>query len=420
MIMITKTLNKRNIGIFIICCFLAAGISVQKTLAIDSNPEEPNINAVVLANNKFAFDLYARLAKKHENVFCSPYGLSVAMAMVYEGAGGRTADEIRQVFYFPEDETIRRNGFKDLIAAVNTKNSGSKFVTANALWAEKTYLFSSPYLKSVERYYAGKATNLDFIKAPAQSRNTINDWVAANTAQKITNLLSQYSIDEMTLLVVTNAVYFKGEWRHHFKERDTKKRKFRVGSGNTVKVPMMCLTEPKIGFEYAETATMQILELPYAVHEFSMFILLPKDDKTEQLDASLTLEQFLYLKDSMRIEEVDIYIPKFLLTTEYSMAGILEDMGMKSAFSLPLADFSGMTGTKDLYLDAVFHQAFVEVNEQGTEAAAATDVIGVRPCIGQAENFRKLFLADHPFVFIIVHKATGIITFIGRVLNPKI
>ncbi|KHO54127.1 MAG: serpin B [archaeon GW2011_AR18] len=336
--------------------------------------------------------------------------------MTYEGAKGQTAEEIQSLFYLPEDDELRRTSFEETNDEINKKDKEYSLHVANALWAQKDFEFRKDYFDLVEKYYGGSATNLDFYKDPESSRLVINDWVEEKTNDKIKDLIPHGAIKKITRLVLTNAIYFKGTWITQFDEEQTKDEDFKVGFGKTVKVPLMSIKENT--FNYAETDDLQILELDYEGDELSMLFLLP--DNMNSLEKSLTTEKLAEWKDMLRERRVDIYIPKFKFETKYFMAQDLVNMGMPTAFS-DNADFTGMEDKpdEDLKIDQVIHQAFVEVNEEGTEAAAATAVIMVGiTSVGHAPKI-PIFRADHPFIFIIQQKETGNILFLGKVNDPN-
>jgi serpin B len=375
---------------------------------------ELDINSVVNSSNQFAFDLYSNFKGKEGNIFFSPYSLSTAMAMTYEGARGQTAEEIRQVFHYPEDIEILRRGYAGIINQINKKDKKYELRTANALWAQKNYPFLPEYFKTVEKYYGGKVTNVDFARDTENSRLTINKWVEEQTRNRIKDLIPQGVITSLTRLVLTNAIYFKGNWETQFPKQNTKEADFKVSADKKVRVPMMFIGGRK--FNYTENEALQLLELPYAGNELSMLVLLPRNELSE-VEPYLKPDKIQDLMKGMRQEEVDVYLPRFKFETKYLMGGekgILGRMGMPTAFSEMRADFSGMTGKPDLYITEVVHQAFVEVNEEGTEAAAATGII----MGAKAVLMKKVFRADHPFIFLIQEKRTGAILFFGRVIDP--
>jgi serpin B len=386
--------------------------------------EADSTNAVADANNRFAFDLYSRLAKDGEytgsNIFFSPVSLSSALAITYEGARGKTAEEIQSVFYFPENDSSRREGFSGLNAGLNNGNSSYSLRTANALWAEKTYPFLTEYVNTAERFYGAKTTNLDFKSHPEDSRIIINSWVENKTEDRIKDLIPAGAIDPLTRLVITNAIYFKGDWVKQFDKNQTTDAEFRIAPGKTVKIPLMQRTDEDAEYLYAENKDLQMLSMPYdhtTGRKLSMIVLLPKTDNLTTTEASLSADTLSVLQQSATSRRVMVYLPKFTLKTRYSLPDTLGAMGMPTAFT-DNADFSGMDGTKNLLISDVIHQAFVDVNEEGTEAAAATAVV-MRLAVAPANPEPvPVFRADHPFIFLIHDDETGAILFMGRVIDP--
>ncbi|HNS82974.1 MAG TPA: serpin family protein [Methanolinea sp.] len=410
------------------------GPSIEVTptpnVTVTTSPSPPNpalpgsATSVVDANNRFALDLYGRIADDPKagdgNIFFSPFSISSALAITYEGARGTTAEEIRSVFHFPENQTVMRSGFAGIISGINSKANAYMLRTANALWAEQTYPFLAGYISAAEQHYGAKTTNLDFINKPEESRVTINTWVEDLTEDRIKDLLQPGTIDPLTRLVITNAIYFKGTWVKQFDENKTTDADFRTGTGKTVRVRMMERTDEDAIYGYAETDILQALSMPYESgdgKDLSMLVLLPKTDDLSMVEESLNTSTLSLLHDLLKTRRVIVYFPKFVMETKYSLPGMLSAMGMPTAFTRA-ADFSGMDGTKDLYIDDVIHQAFVEVNEEGTEAAAATAVV-MRLSAMPLEETVPLFRADHPFIFLIQENETGNILFMGKVSDPS-
>ena len=384
-------------------------------LANETGSTKEGIQQVVSANNKFAFDLYSELANaENGNIFYSPYSIFSAMAMTYEGAKGQTANEIKSVFHFPESDVLRPN-FAAIYNDINKGTRNYELKTGNALWAQYNYTFLDDYMNRVENYYGGKAANLDFIGNLEESIQTINSFIEEQTNNKIKNLIPQGTVDASTRLVLTNAIYFRGTWTWKFAKSDTSEQDFKITPTNVIKTPMMYMDNDKAKFNYADLGDFQILELPYKGEEISMLIILP----TENLDViktSLTAENLEEWRSEMQETKLDaIYLPKFEFDTKYFMENTLAAMGMPTAFTWPGVDFSGMDGTNNLYISTVIHQAFIKVDEEGTEAAAAT-AIGMT--MGAAGP-RSVFMADHPFIFILQERSTGNILFLGRVVDPR-
>ncbi len=389
------------------------------SLINDTGATSEGIETIVDANNQLALDLYLKYRSEEGNIFFSPYSISTALAMTYEGAKGQTAEEMQFVLHIPENANIRRANIEKIYNDINQDDKKYKLSTANALWAQEDFKFLDDYFSIVEEYYGGKVTNLNFDEKPEESRIIINNWVEDKTNNKIKDLIPVGIIKpRLTRLILTNAIYFKGNWVKQFNENDTKEQNFRLMPSNTnIKVPMIQRTDDESKFNYAENSDVQLLELPYSSEDLSMLILLPKDDNLEDLEKSFTLKKLTQWRDSLSEQRVNVYIPKFKFETKYFMAETLKDMGMPIAFS-DNADFSGMTGKKDLKIYNVIHQAFVEVNEEGTEAAAATAVIMGRITSVGPEPVIPTFRADHPFIFIIQQKDSGNILFMGRVSDP--
>ena len=390
--------------------------------ADDADATEDNTNDLVSANNQFAIEMYKEFGKgKSENLFFSPWSISSAFAMTYEGAKGNTAEEMRKVFYFPENGIVRNSSFAALYNKINTPNNAYELSTANALWAEKTYSFLEDYTNTIDNYYRGKVTNLDFINDPVDSADTINSWVEDKTNDKIKDLVPASALTPLTRLVLTNAIYFKGTWVNQFDKSLTEKEDFRITDFEKVKTDMMHM-DGQEGFKYAETEDLQIIELPYKGDKLSMIILLPKENELKPIEEKFTAEKLDELQSEMYSHEVIVSIPKFKFETKYFMVDNLKNMGLELAFTekkpgIASADFSGMDGTKELYISDVIHQAFVDVNEEGTEAAAATAIVMMGAT--SAPMPPLVFKADHPFMFIIQENETNSILFIGQVVNPN-
>ncbi len=410
---------------------------LQPPVADDTDSTVEGIEEVVNANNKFAFDLYNEISKSgNKNLFFSPYSISTALVMTYEGAEGQTAEEMKNVFHFPENDILRPNSAA-IYNQINKKDKSYTLRTGNALWAQQDHYFLEDYMGRVEKYYGGKVANLDFKQEPEKSRQTINNFIAEQTNNRIEEIIGPGRLDPNTRLILTNAIYFLGDWKYQFDKKNTQDVDFFITPHNPIKVPMMYMSKSNMGnmkpeparFNYAELDKLQIIELPYKDNELSMIIILPKqgevyDYETSELikyeytleDIDFTFEKFNEYKDQMEETSMEeIYLPKFEFKTEYSLNEILINLGMSTAFDMNGADFSGMTGNKSLYISDIIHKAFVKVDEKGTEAAAATAVILKDESFNPSQN---IFKADHPFMFVIQETETGNILFIGNVINP--
>ncbi|WP_460007745.1 serpin family protein, partial [Methanogenium cariaci] len=302
---------------------------------------------------------------------------------------------------------------------LNSPDAAYTLQTANALWAEENYPFLPAYIETAQQYYAAEVRNMDFASAPEESRQTINRWVEDQTEDRIKDLIPQGAIDSLTCLVITNAIYFKGTWVLQFDENNTHPAEFRSEGGEYVSVDMMQRTDVDARYAYSETDDLQILRMPYE-HEsgkaLSMLVILPKDGNITTAETALGTTGLVDAIASMETTQVKVFFPKFTLETTYSLSNTLKAMGMPAAFGLD-ADFSGMDGTRDLFITNVLHKAFVDVNEEGTEAAAATAVI-MGKGMSTEDAPVPVFRADHPFIFLITDDETGNLLFMGRVADP--
>ncbi len=435
-----KTASAAVVTIIVIAAIVVIGAGIflypyspdSPPAADDTGSTLQGVQTVVDANNQFAFELYSKLNENNQgNAFYSPYSISAALAMTYEGAKGQTAEEMKSVFHFPESNILRPN-FASIYNDINIGNDAYELKTGNALWLQQDYPFIQDYVNTVENYYGGKAAGVDFVKETEKSRQTINSFIEEQTNDKIKDLIPQGVLDPMTRMVLTNAIYFKGTWEWEFDESDTRDRDFKITPDNVVKTEMMYMDPDKARFNYADTGNLQILELPYKGEDISMMVLLPKqgedydfetgeriisDYTLDNIEPSLTIEKLNEYKNEMQETKLDaIYLPKFEFDTKYFMAETLSNLGMPTAFSGG-ADFSGMTEAEQLFISQVIHQAYVKVDEKGTEAAAATAVIMGTTSAGPSD--RKIFKADHPFMFLIQEKETGNILFLGKIVDPR-
>jgi serpin B len=373
--------------------------------------------ALVKGNNEFATDLYKRLsADASGNLFFSPYGISSALAMSYAGANGETAAQMATVLHFPAPAEKLHSVFGTLREKISSgERAGYQLRIANRLWGQDGFHFLPEFLQVTRDDYAAELGLVDFRQAEA-ARETINAWTAQQTEGKIQDLLAPGLPDPNMRLVLTNAIYFKAPWARPFDKRRTSSRPFHVSATEQVGVPMMHQTD---GFWYGESDNVQILELPYGPNgELAMIILLPK-----QIDGLANLEKRLsraFLKELLTAgegREVDVELPKFRIDSEFRLVEVLESLGMPGAFSRH-ADFSRMSKQEGLFLSAVIHKTLVDVNEEGTEAAAATAARG--PALSDEPPPKPVeFRADHPFVFLIWDVRTKSILFLGRVVNPQ-
>jgi serpin B len=386
-------------------CLIAVIVFYGGVASAETRPAATSINA-------FAFDLYAALREADGNLQFSPYSISTALAMTYAGARGETADEMAAVLHFtlPADEL--HPAYKALAEQLiaGGEQAGYDLFVANALWGQKGEEFRRAFLRLIEDNYGGGLHELDFAREAEAARQTINAWVEKQTREKIVDLLQPGDVTADTLLVLTNAIYFKAKWLFQFDPHQTHEQPFTLETGKQIQTPLMQQTGE---FKYAQADDMQVLELPYTGNDLSMIVLLPgKAGELSALEKTLTAERFETWLSAMKPCEVAVTLPRFKTTCRFSLADTLGAMGMRLAFT-SAADFSGITDGV-FFISKVIHKAFVEVNEEGTEAAAATAVTMIKASVQPPPVFR----ADHPFVFVIRDNRSGAILFIGRVMNP--
>lgn len=395
---------------------LAFSATAPAQPAAADQPSKP----AVTANNAFTFDLYAKLAEGDRNLFFSPYSIESALAMTYGGARGKTADQMAKVLRFDVEAAKLHPAFGALAEKLNTSGQVGKervfdLVVANALWGQKGYPFQQPFQELVKANYGAGLNDVDFVQATEEARKTINQWVEKQTKDKIKDLLAPGVLTPDTRLVLTNAIYFKSKWEKQFRKEQTKDLPFHLSAEKSVDVPMMNQTQTT-GF--AEVDGCQVVEMPYSSRRLSMLVVLPtKVDGLAEVEKAITPEKLAQWQAAFRRAAVDLSLPKFHIEAQFSLAPVLGGMGMPDAFS-GAADFSGIATLEKLSISAVIHKAYVDVDEQGTEAAAATAVIMGRTAAMQPPE-KVTFKADHPFLFVIRHNESGAILFIGRVANPK-
>lgn len=374
------------------------------------------MDALSEANGTFALRLLKILCQdSRRNVFYSPVSISSALAMVLLGAKGNTAAQMAQVLSLNTEKDIHGN-FQSLLAEMNKPGTQYLLRMANRLFGEKTCEFLSTFKESCLRFYHAELEQLSFAKAAEQSRKHINTWVSKKTEGKIQDLLPGNSIDAQTKLVLVNAIYFKGRWNEQFDKTYTTEMPFKISQKEQRPVQMM-FQEATFNLAYIEEIQAQVLELPYTGEELSMLILLPDDNVDLSLvEKNLTFEKFIaWTKpDYMKSTEVEVLLPRFKLEEHYDMESVLQHLGIIDAFQQRKADFLAMSTERDLCLSKFVHKSFVEVNEEGTEAAAASGVVVVECCM----EYGPRFCADHPFLFFIRHNKANCILFCGRFSSP--
>lgn len=378
-----------------------------------------DVEQLVAGNNAFAFDLYRKLSAASGNLFYSPHSISSALAMTYAGARGATAQQMAQTLHFQLPNDRLHPAFNSLDLELARRGEGAKgkdgqgfrLKTVNALWGQKGYPFLPAFLDVLAQNYGAGMRVVDF-SATEQARQAINQWVSDQTESRIKDLIAKGALDAATRLVLTNAIYFNAAWADPFDQQVTQDGPFNLLDGSQVTVPMMKKTE---SFRYAQGDGYQAIELPYDKRELSMVIVMPTAGQWTKFESSLDAVSVASIVDKLDDKRVTLSMPKFKVETSFLLADALQSLGMRDAFVSGAADFSGMDGTRNLFIGQVIHKAFVDVDEAGTEAAAATAVIVAAGAMMQQP---QVMTVDHPFIFLIRDDATGAILFVGRVMNP--
>lgn len=400
----------KKISIFLLGC-LAVVFSANDSWTETKN--DADIKKIVKGNTEFAFELYAQMKNAGGSLFFSPHSISTALAMAYGGARGNTEKQMAKTLHFTLDQKQLHPAFAGLKANLDEAQAGGDIALniANALWAQADYKLLKNYLTMLKLEYKAELKTVDFKRANEKTRKKINAWVEKETKNKIKDLIKFGALARNTRLILVNAIYFKGNWSNQFEKAYTREAPFYIEPGKTVTVPLMNQTAR---FAYGESDNLHILELPYGRQELSMIVLLPqKADGLEKLEKKLCAENLETWLRALKTRKVKVFLPKFKQTFQFGLSKMLSDMGMPSAFET--ADFSGMDGTRELFISAVLHKACIDVNEEGTEAAAATALmVGATAATPPPPVFR----ADHPFVFLIRENKFGGILFLGRVVNP--
>ncbi|MCX5782276.1 MAG: serpin family protein [Elusimicrobia bacterium] len=395
--------------------FLFAGI----LCAVVSYAQTPqDIRSLVKRNNSFAVKLFAKLQEgaTNENIFLSPYSISTAFSIMYAGASSDTARQIAETFNFSSDTEKLCATFCSLQNNLNSiqKEKNVELSIANGIWAQRDFRFNVNFLYLVSQDYGSELALSDFRK-PEIPRSEINEWVDKKTKSKIKEMIPEGVLSDQTKMVLINAIYFKGSWDKKFIKNSTKIDKFWISTSTCVDVKMMY---QKNNFSYQEKEDVQVIELPYSGNDLSMIILLPKEiDGIEKIEKDLTLEKLYRFTQGLWDQEVKVFFPKFKFSSDVDLKKLLEKMGVTYAFS-SLADFSLMTDDKDLFISDAIHKAFVEVDEEGTEAGASTAVV-VNLTSARIEKKIPEFRADRPFLFFIKDNESGSILFLGKFMNPS-
>jgi serpin B len=376
-------------------------------------------DSVVQGNNTFALDLYRSLQTRDGNLVFSPFSVSIALAMTYAGARTETESQMAQALHFDLPQERLHPAFNALDLelqetppATSEEEEPLQLKIANSIWAEQTYSFLPEFLDTLARNYGAGVRLADFINAPEPARKEINAWVSDQTEDRIKDLIPEGVIDALTRMVLVNAIYFKADWLAQFDPDSTVDAPFHLLDGSEVSIPTM---NQGLFVPYAQGDGWQAIELAYVGESAAMDILVPDEGRFEEFESGLDFETVSAILADLEPTPVQLALPKFEFTSQVGLVEPLKALGMTDAFDEELADFSGMDGTHQLVISDVVHEAFVAVDEEGTEAAAATAVIvGVT----SAPLFDVTLTIDRPFIFIIRDLDSGQILFIGRVLNP--
>lgn len=394
------------------CVVVIAAVILQARSA-----EGTEMKTLVEGNTAFALQLYGTLRSAEGNLALSPYSISSALAMTYAGARGQTARQMEQTLHFDQKQTDLHALFGRLDSALKTAQGSKELNIANSLWPQEKYPFREEFLSLLRKNYGATVTPLHYERETERARVTINQWVDDKTQHKIAEIIGPRVLNDLTRMVLVNAIYFKGTWATPFPEFATQPDRFFTKPDTTVTVPFM---HKRGRFSYGENDQLQLIAMPYAGGQLKMIILLPRSrDGIGQLEKSLTAANLSAWTSGMQDQQVDVALPKFKMSSGFNLAKTLAALGMKDAFDMDRADFSGMDGKSHwLYISAVLHKAYVDVNEKGTEAAAATAVVMMARGMAPPAEPPRVFRADHPFLFLIRDSTTGSILFMGRVSQP--
>jgi serpin B len=387
---------------------------------VRENPSASNEDVMKQAEsiNNFAVAMYRQLKDEGKNLFFSPYSITAALAMTAAGANGNTKQQILDALQV----TLQGVAFDQAMSAIDQSimshadaTAGLTLKVVNSAWLQSGWNFKVSYLDHLAKYYGAGVNLLDFSSNPDECRTVINTWVAGQTNDKIVNLLPEGSIVSNTALVLTNAIYFLADWLYAFNPDCTMDKDFRLMDNSTVKVPGMSYnnSDSAVVMRYSRMSGVSALDFPYKGDRLAMTVLLPDSGAFTSAENSLSASMLSQLFSAFRPETLQVSLPKFTFTFgTVSLTDAFKALGMTDAFQPELADFSGIDGTRDLCVDDIYHKAFINVDEKGTEAAAATAVVLIY------KSARPVFIVNRPFIFVIRDKETGTVLFIGRVLNP--
>ncbi len=389
----------------------AAEVAQQAPVA-EPAPAAPGDPAALAAGNSaFAVDLYGWLAKNDTgNLFLSPASISTALAMTRGGARGATAEEMDATLHFSQTGDSLHATFAGLDASLRPADAPWSLATANRLWGQDGLAFEQHFLDLTRTHYGAELANVSFADTEP-TRQLINSWVSDNTNQRIQDLLKPGAIDGSTVLVLTNAIHFLGTWDSAFDPERTSDQPFTTASGKEVKVPLM---QQETQARWTDLGDYALLGMPYSGDRLELVVALPTaHDGLPALEAKLSPELLTEWDAAMRPAKVNVFLPRFELSGDFELSKALGELGMPSAFTGG-ADFTGMVADGGIWISSVIHQAWLAVDEKGTEAAAATAVVMTRSAKPRVTEFR----ADHPFMFMIRDRETGAVLFMGRMVEP--
>jgi len=393
----------------------------SKERNLNPNIKQADLDTLSAGNSAFALDLYQSIRENDGNFFFSPYSISLALAMTYGGAREQTVQQMAKTLHFTLPDEQIHAGFNALDLELASRNHegdemmpGFKLNIANSAWVQYNRTFEQDYLDLLAENYDAGLLLTDFMQDPEGSRQVINDWVSEETEGKIEDLIPPGAIDALTRLVLANAIYFNAAWQNTFDVDLTEETPFYLLDGSQVQVPMMTHSSAT-RLRYAHGNGFRAVELPYNGGDLSMVIVVPEEGTFADFEANLTTEQLTEILSNLKYQQVEFRMPKFSFESELGLADTLKQLGMQDAFNPEAADFSGIDGTREIVIKDVIHKAFVAVDEEGTEAAAATAVIiGLTSMV----ETQVQITVDHPFVFLIRDTSTETILFLGRVLDP--
>jgi serpin B len=402
-------------------CGPSANVAQSKLQRISSPAVSPDeVRSLANENNAFALDLYQSLRSQDGNLIYSPYSISVALAMTYAGARAETEAQMAQTLHFPAQDRLHPALNALDLELTSPGEAPSKEETpfqldiANAIWAKQGLLLQQAYLDVIAQNYGAGIQLADFANRSETVRREINGWVSEKTNDRIQGLIAEGMLTPDTAMVLVNAIYFKADWIYQFDPNETQDAPFHLLDGSEVQVKMMSQTLS--GVPYVQGDGYQAIELPYQGETAAMDIIVPDEGQFEEFESTLDVQKLNEIIGNMQSTDMlDLKLPKFSFTADVELSDHLITMGMPDAFN-GNADFSGMTGEKGLAIDAVIHKAFVAVDEEGTEAAAATAVIMRESAMPMSEIS---LVIDRPFIFVIRDLSSGQILFVGRVLNPS-